>query len=115
MTEPSGNRNLSALALLRTFNPTLVDLRAAREEVGPFSDPTEGIRRYSEIEERLTREGRFDPDAACHRVLLVHIRQPEHPLPVGWLGGSYDEEWALDASSGKLNRIHTGPLHHRVP
>jgi hypothetical protein len=115
MTEPTGNRNLSALAHLRSFNPTLVDLQAAWKEVGPLANAEEGIRLYVEIEERLTRRGVFDPDASCLRLQLVHNRQAQHALPTGWLGGDYDEEWDLEPSTGQLECLHAGPLHHRVP
>lgn len=37
------------------------------------------------------------------------------PPAGGMVGRELRRGWALDASSGKLNRIHTGPLHHRVP
>jgi hypothetical protein len=116
MTEPAGNRNLSAVALVRSFNPTLVDLEAARkEEVRGVTDVKEGWQRYVAIEERLTEEGRFDPDASAVRLLLVHSRRPAHPLDAGWFGGSYDEEWGFDDRAEQLVRLHAGPLYHRVP
>jgi hypothetical protein len=115
MTEPAGNRNLSAVAVVRSFNPTVVDLEAARkEEVRGATDVKDGLECYVAIEERLTEEGRFDPDASAVRLLLVHSRRPEHPLEVGWFGGSYDEEWGFDDAE-QLVRLHAGPLHHRVP
>jgi hypothetical protein len=73
-TEPDGNTGLSAIAVLQTFNPTLVEfqlefakLRSA--ELGGTTDPHEAIARSLEIgaeaEARLAGQGRFEPMHRC--------------------------------------------------
>lgn len=113
-TEP-GNSNLSAAAILRQFNPTLVDLQAAWRQDSSGGSVAEQLATRAAIEHELKLRGVFDPDATATRLIVVHSRTPEVPLPVGWLGGPYDEEWMVDGRSAELTQRHVGPFHARVP
>lgn len=112
-----GNRNLSAAAILRVFNPTLVDLQAAwsRLRLGDECSTVAHLEARAAIEEELTAAGIFDPLATARRLIVVHSARPAIRVPVGWLGGAYDEEWAIDERTGELTGVHRGKLHHRVP
>lgn len=122
-TEPDGNRGLSAVAILRSFNPTLAtrqrEWATIRDRLDPFPSTEQNLRRDlelgTELDEKLMAEGLYDPDATAPRLLIVHTRKPKFPLPVGFLAGEFDEEWAIDGETGELQLVHTGDSFDSVP
>lgn len=110
-----GNRNLSAVAILRRFNPTLVELFEAWGDARVEGSVAEKVATRAAIEEQLIASGRFRPNETATRLILIHTCHPAISLPVGWLGGLYDEEWGIHEETAALTRIHVGPLHDRVP
>jgi hypothetical protein len=48
----------------------------------------------------MIEHGTFDPRATTPRLIVIHSRTPAIALPLGWLEGPYDEEWAIDQQTG---------------
>lgn len=130
LTEPDdedgvgGNKGLSAVAILREFNPTLHRLEAALAELASSEGPVDTanhdamaqrLTARKEIIDSMSRSGTFDPDASTVRLLLVHTRTPEVTLLPGLLGGPYDEEWGIDRTTGRLQLLHQGTEFDSVP
>lgn len=122
-TEPTGHTNLSALGLMRTFNPTLVELE--REMKTRWTKPdsedwpslklqNEYVEIHVQAQKDLIAAGKYDPDMIAIRLIIFHTRQPELPLTPGWLGGIYDEEYSV-GPDGTVKLVHSGPELAKVP
>ena len=112
------NRGVSAVALVRRFNPTLWRLHAAWRSVGLMGRPPattardrcEVIGRMHQIETAMTESGAYQPDARLGRLVLATNPFALKPLPPTFAGphddlyGSVGETgWGLTAT-GRLRR-----------
>lgn len=104
-TQPAMNTGVSAVALLRTFNPTLRQLQDAWEEVDPprtrprWPDSTvqervESLARRQAATADLESRGVFDPDASLSRLIIYRNPWAQHPLTMAF-GGPHDEHFGM--------------------
>lgn len=118
--QPERNTRYSAVAIVRRFNPTMWRLEAAwkAERLSPTpSDVSQReivtlFQRRTEVEERLTQSGVFDPTAALSRLII--LRNPYAQLPLSdEFGGPHDQHYGqLD---GSWTCVATGRRWPEVP
>ena len=92
--QPERNRGVSAVALLRKFNPTLPRLELAQDAVAQRGDPDARLRdprvrrdfigALHDVECHMSATGDFDPDAAAARLIILH--NPHAYRPAARLG-----------------------------
>lgn len=119
--QPGVNRGVSALALIRRFNPTLWRLRSAWRSCGLIGrsgsrstrDIGEATKRMFDIESSLTERGVYLPDAWLARLVLAHNPFSLEPIAPTF-AGPHDDEYGLVSESSTWGRISTGRLRHEV-
>lgn len=113
---PGTRSHISAVAVLRRFNPTLRDaedeISGRLDAVGRDTIET-GLPIIYDVFERRQNDGRFDPDARQPRLTVMHNPDATLPLPGGVLQGPYDEHWS--EVDGIYGRQWVGEAHHRLP
>ncbi len=99
--QPEKNRGISALAIVRRFNPTLWRLDARLvERVRVWGKPRNNNEIGLLLEQRwrddaeLTRAGVLDADARVARMIFLHNPFAEHPLDLR-VGGPHDQQWSI--------------------
>jgi hypothetical protein len=114
-TLQAGQRqHISAVAMLRRFNP---GLRAAQDEVEellpPGGSPEEGLKTILDVYGRRGDEGLLDDGARCPRIVTFHNTHASVPLPLAVFDGSYDEQYRV-TDSGYV-RVFAGHEVDRLP
>jgi hypothetical protein len=91
-----GRPHVTAVALIRRFNPTLRDaedeISAKLDEVGRDSIDT-SLPIISEVFERRAAEGLFDENARQPRLTVFHNPHATISLPAGVFRGPFDQHW----------------------
>ncbi len=123
--QPGMNTSVSAVAILRSFNPTLWRLEEAdRARFGDLDRPTNMLDAYRRAQAReaignaLHATGALDYDAALARVIVLHNPFAANPLGVGVFDGPHDEQWAsIELIAGELafTSVAQGRLSWEVP
>jgi hypothetical protein len=112
--QPALNRRFSAVAVISTFNPTLIavnreiDRRLAQLD-DEASEPR--LRVVHQVFDEFTTAGIFDPTAESPRLTTYHNWHALTPLPVEMFGGPYDVQWNIvprQDGSGSYERVATG-------
>jgi len=125
--QPGMNTGISAVALLRRFNPTLRRLQDAwdadRAERSPafsestFQDRVRFLERSQAIQDELERRGEFDPRIRLSRLIFYRNPWAVHQLPESF-GGPYDDHFGvlevLDSETF-YGPVAEGCLRRRVP
>ena len=119
--QPSVNRGVSAVALVRRFNPTLWRLRAAWRSarlIGrpPANSPRarrEVLERMTQIQSELVERGVYLPAARLARLIIVHNPFALMPLPLSF-AGPHDDQYGLVRDS-EWDLVACGRLRQEVP
>lgn len=122
-TQPTVNRGVSALARIRRFNPTQWRLEGALRAPGLVGRPQartprerrEVLERMSEVEERLTQGGLYQPEAREARLEIVHNPFATHPLPLAFAGLHDDQYGLTGATQSSWGLVAQGRLRWEVP
>lgn len=104
-TQPTMNTGISAVALLRTFNPTLRRLQEAWAAADPpatrprwpnstFEERVEFLERRQRIADDVAAHGEFDAGAQCSRLIIYRNPWARNPIPMAF-GGPYDDHFGL--------------------
>lgn len=125
--QPQMNTGISAVALLRRFNPTLRRLQDAwdadRAERSPafsestFQDRVRFLERSQAIQDELTCRGEFNPGVQLSRLIVYRNPWAVHQLPMSF-GGPYDDHFGvLEVVDGETfyGLVAEGFLRLRVP
>lgn len=121
--QPEVNRRVSALALVRRFNPTKWRLNAAwrsarligRSQAASRREQREIYERMASIEGQLTRAGAYDPEARVARLVIAHNPFAANPMPFGF-GGPHDDHHGLIGDSAlRWGLVAAGRLRWEVP
>jgi hypothetical protein len=129
--QPSQMRGVSAIAILRSFNPTLWKMeaeflkrtagiqtsRAGMSESERMAGQDAIARIATEVQEESIRSGAFDPSAAIARLIVLHNHHADRSLRLDILNGPHDEQWMAyrDAGSDLYGERWKGSLIHEVP
>ncbi|MCA1672507.1 MAG: hypothetical protein LC799_09990 [Actinobacteria bacterium] len=121
--QPEVNRGVSALALVRRFNPTAWRLRAAWRSVGVIGRSgadsgrarREVIERMSALETELTQRGVYQPEARIARLVITHNPFANNPLPLRFAGLHDDQYGPIGDSQSEWGLVATGRLRWEVP
>lgn len=121
--QTQANRGVSALALVRRFNPTAWRLRSAWRSVGLIGRPpvhtararAEVVGRMTETESALTKSGVFLPDARLARLVVLHNPFALNQLPPSFAGPHDDQYGLLPGTGSEWGLVATGRLRHEVP
>jgi hypothetical protein len=112
--QPGQNTSVSAVAILRIFNPTL---RRLQELYLPRLEGLDNADAVLDViiaaEEEAIAAGIFEAEARRARLIVLHNPYAHLPIEVGTFTGPYDEEWGLQDEG--YTRIAAGPLHHELP
>lgn len=117
------NRGVSALALVRRFNPTHWRLQAAwrskrlvgRSKAASRREQREIYERMSAMEAQLSRRGVYDPEARVARLVIAHNPFATNPLPLRFAGPHDDQYGAIGDSTLEWGLVATGWRRWEVP
>lgn len=110
------NTSVSAVAILRVFNPTLWHVHRATEErlQKELARDFDAVWRAStEAEEQAIEAGVFDPEARLARLILLHNPHAAFKLDLDRFGGPHDDQWAL--AGEEYTAVAKGRMHWEVP
>jgi hypothetical protein len=122
--QPRLNRGVSALALVRRFNPTRWRLegawRSQRLLLGAASNQRAVVELYGRmraIEGELVKRGLYDPEAAVTRLIILHNPHAAHRFDER-LGGPHDDQHGvmrLDDGRAAWGCLVSGVSRWEVP
>lgn len=129
--QPGQMRGVSAVAILRRFNPTAWKLEkelvvrtahlptwhARVNEDERRAVTAELARVATQLEDQFTQSGAYDPAAATVRLIVLHNPHAERSLRLDILDGPHDEQWTAyrDGDASLYGDRWKGPLIHEVP
>lgn len=123
--QPTVNTSVSAIAILRSFNPTQwrheVASAAHFQRFGPVANFDDAGRRalvHLELVEHMERVGAYDATAHLARLIVMHNPWARIPLALEVFGGPHDEQWSsIELQPGELGYAHvaSGRLAKEVP
>lgn len=129
--QPKQMRGVSAVAIIRDFNPTLwrmegeLEVRTAKlpkwhagmSDEESHEIQVEMTRMFGDIEEHFTSTGAYDPAARVTRFIVLHNPYADYPLRLDILSGPHDEQWMGFSEEGvpKYGERWRGHLIHEVP
>jgi hypothetical protein len=119
------NRGVSALAMVRRFNPTLWKLHAAWRSMGLIGrtpavsprDRSEVLDRMMNVTSALTESGVYLPNARLARLVILRNPYALNPLRPSF-GGPHDDHYGLlsDSDTGSAwGLVAVGRLRDEVP
>jgi len=107
--QPRLNRGVSALALVRRFNPTQWRLerawRSQRLLLGDAPNRRAVVELYGRmraIETELVERGVYDPAAAVARLVILHNPHADHPLDKRFAGPHDDQYGVVELDDGRV-------------
>lgn len=116
--QPQMNTTFSAVAVLRTINPTAhaldreIKLHSGRPGSGKRWPSTgrvmKHVRRYERIKIKLTHAGIYDPNLALPRVDVVHSPYALEPLAWTFFDGPFDRQWAVAPGDDRMQLVLVG-------
>jgi hypothetical protein len=113
--QPAMNTSVSAVAVVRSFNPTLWRLELASHERfrgrRPARDLRDAYRRAVIREELATsmHDSRaIDLNAARARLIVLHNPFASSPINLDVFGGPHDEQWA--STESEVGQLEYGPV-----
>jgi len=129
--QPGQMRGVSAVAILRRFNPTawklegelrartahLPSWHAGMSEDQRRATTTELAQVATQIENQFFESGAYDPVAAEARLIVLHNPYADRSLRFDLLNGPHDEQWMsyLDQGASLYGERWKGSLIHEVP
>jgi hypothetical protein len=129
--QPSQMRGVSAVAILRRFNPTAWKLeREFRARTAHIPSWHPGMsqeeqraasaaigRITSQIEHQYLESGTYNPAASLARLIVLHNPYADRSLRLDILSGPHDEQWMAyrDEGATLYGERWKGPLIHEVP
>jgi hypothetical protein len=129
--QPGQMRGVSAIAIVRRFNPTAWKMSKELEartaglpswHAGMTAPERAAIqakiaRTATEVEDEFLRSGAYDPAAAVARLIVLHNPYAERSLRLDVLNGPHDEQWLSYRDDGATiyGEIWKGALVAEVP
>jgi hypothetical protein len=129
--QPGQMRGVSAVAIVRRFNPTawkltkelnartagLPSWHAGMTEGESLAIQTRMADIATEIEHQFLRSGTYDPAAAVARLIVLHNPYADRSLWLDILNGPHDEQWLAyrDAGATMYGERSKGSLIDEVP
>jgi hypothetical protein len=112
--QPSQMRGVSAIAIVRRFNPTawrlskefeartagLPSWHAGMTAAQRSAIQAEIAKTATEVEDQFLRSGAYDPATAVARLIVLHNPYAEHSLRLDILNGPHDEQWLSYCDDG---------------
>jgi len=108
--------HISAVAILRQFNPTL---RAAQDEIAHQLDDVgrgdigTSVPVIQQVFQRREADGTFEPDLQKPRLVTYHNPQATKPLDRDVFNGPFDQQWA--PMDGEYRQVAAGRLVESLP
>jgi hypothetical protein len=113
--QPAMNTSVSAVAIVRSFNPTLWRFELASRErfrgYGPVRDLRDAYQRAvvrEEIATSMDDAGAIDLAAARARLIVLHNPFASSPISLDAFGGPHDEQWG--STEPGPGRLEYGPI-----